>query len=251
MKSSAKTLELFLQSSKKACQEVKLLIDAPRESDDFTYIKVGAGGDKSLGLDLKAEQVFFRYFTPFASIHSEEFGAYAHEDSAYNIVLDPIDGSDNMMSLFPYFGTCMALEYQGITVAAVVCNLVNGDFIYRIEEGKAFRANLLNDREETMMLNSHAKVGIFEKSSLYTKIVDKLMKKKLKFRSPGAVALSLVYAFDARFMIFLGKKRHFDLQAGLFIVESLPRYEDDHTIIIAHDDVMLQKLKAEVLGDKS
>ena len=63
------------------------------------------------------------------------------------------------------------------------------------------------------------------------------------------MALSLAYAYDARYVVFLGCKRQFDLEAGLFLVSGLEVYEDETTIIIAHDKAMLETLKQIILED--
>lgn len=240
----------FLESAKKACIEVKALLDAPKTPQDFAYGAIGAGGDESLGLDLKAEAIFVYHFSPFASIDSEESGLIPHAQSSYTIILDPLDGSDNIRSLFPYYGTCMALTYKNTTIAAVVCNLVDQSYYYRKIGDVAMKGHLQNSHEIPMTCHSLTKIGIFEKAPLHTHVVEKLMKKKLKFRSPGALALSIVYGFHVNYVLFIGEKRAYDVAASLFIAESLPRYEDDNTIIIAQNDAMLHTIKAQVLEEK-
>ncbi len=244
---SASIIKRFIDASIDACKDVDALLKAPRTKEDYTHVDIGEGGDHSLLIDIKAEKIFFSYFEPFAAIYSEEYGHHGKGD--YLVVLDPIDGSDNLISHFPYFGASMALQYQGETIAAAVCNFANGDFIYRCADEPAMQRKLTGTETKRREQNLFSKVGIFEKSSLYTKIVDKLMINKLKFRSPGAVALSLVYSFDARFMIFIGKNRPFDIEAGLFITQELPRYLSERVIIVAQDEAMLEKVKAIVLEE--
>ncbi|MDH5464689.1 MAG: hypothetical protein OEW60_03610 [Thiovulaceae bacterium] len=240
-------IETFLDSSIKACQEVQDLLLSSRTSDDFDVKEIGEGGDQSLLIDIKAEKIFFDHFLPTFALYSEEYGAKGEGD--FRIILDPIDGSDNLVSEFPYYGASMALQFQENTIAAVVCNLVNGALFFRKDGEQPLQMSLTNTRPFPLIKNIHAKVGIFEKSSLYTDIIDKLMINKLKFRSPGAVALSLVYAYSARYMIFIGNERIFDIEAGLFIVDELPMYRDGNVIIVTHDQILLQKLKAIVLGE--
>lgn len=244
----AATIEIFFNASMHACQKVHELLSAPLGDADYDGETVGAGGDISLLIDIKAEKIFFDYFAPFASIYSEEYGLFG--EGAYRVVLDPIDGSDNFVSNFPYYGASMALQYNDMTVAALVCNLANGDIFYRLDGKPAQKASLYHAKHEKIELNRHAKVGIFEKATLFTNIIDKLIENKLKFRSPGAVALSLVYAFDAKYVIFLGSKRSFDLEAGLYITEELCRYESDEIILIAQNKAILAEIKSIVLEEK-
>lgn len=239
--------KLFLQQSKDACKDVYDLLTSPRQKEDFETLFVGEGGDDSIRIDVKAEAIFFEYFLPHFAVYSEESGKKGEND--YIVILDPIDGSDNLVTHFPYYGASMALQYKGTTIAGVVVNFANADLFYRDYQSVLFKVSLHNNRVLKVHKNSHAKIGIFEKSAHYTKKVDSLIKNKLKFRSPGAVALSLVYAYDVRYVIFLGPKRPFDLEAGLFLVAGLEVYEDDETIIITHDTVMLEQIKQIILED--
>lgn len=242
------TIDTFFNASMHACQKVYELLNAPLSDADLKGETIGAGGDVSLLIDIKAEKIFFEYFAPFASIDSEEFGLFGEGD--YKVILDPIDGSDNFVSNFPYYGASMALQYNDITIAALVCNLANGDIFYRLNGNHAQKASLHHTKHEKLEKNSHAKVGIFEKSALFTKTIDKLIEHKLKFRSPGAVALSLVYAFDTKYMIFLGPKRSFDIEAGLYITEDLCRYEAEEVILIAQNKATLAEIKSIVLEEE-
>jgi myo-inositol-1(or 4)-monophosphatase len=242
------TIDTFYKASFDACREVYELLEKPLCEDDLKTDCIGAGGDLSMLIDVKAEKIFFSYFESFACIDSEEYGLFGSND--YKVVLDPIDGSDNFVSRFPYYGASMALQYKDETIAALVCNMANGDIFYRLGENKPRKASLHSTNDGILEVNQHTKVGIFEKSALFTEIIDKLIENKLKFRSPGAVALSLVYAFNSKYMIFLGSKRSFDLEAGLFITADLPRYESDNVIIIAQNEETLAKIKAIVIEGK-
>ena len=64
------------------------------------------------------------------------------------------------------------------------------------------------------------------------------------------MALSLVYAFDARYVIFLGSKRSFDLEAGIYITEDLCRNESDEIILIAQNEATLEEIESIVLERK-
>lgn len=239
--------DAFYKAAKAASLEVYTLLRSPRLREDFDPLDVGEGGDICVRIDLKAETIYFSHFLPHFALYSEESGHAGEGD--YCIILDPIDGSDNFVSRFPYYGASMALQYKGETIAGFVVNFGNGDIFYRDFQSVLVRTSLLDDTKVKVVKNPHTKVGIFEKSALYPKKIDSLIKNRLKFRSPGAVALSLAYAHDARYVIFLGTKRSFDLEAGLFLVQSLSVYEDETTIIIAHDGQMLEKLKQILVED--
>jgi len=215
---------------------------------DFIAVSIGYGGDMSIKIDKDIEDIYLEYFLPFACVYSEECGKVG--DERYQIILDPLDGSDNLVSHFPYYGASIALSFDSKVIAAIVVNFVNNDFLYRQEGGTLQQGNLFSKEMTACVQNKQAKVGIFEKSALYVQIIEKLIKNKLKFRSPGAVALSIAYAYNVNYVIFIGQKRVFDVSAGLFLVEALPRYEDDGAIIIAQDIALLEKIKSVVIEDR-
>jgi len=94
------------------------------------YFEIGAGGDRSAGIDRMAESIYVEALAPFGTIDSEESGIIGSGEA--KIVLDPIDGSDNALSGLPYFGSSVALERNGRVEEAVVVNLANGDLFYYV-----------------------------------------------------------------------------------------------------------------------
>ncbi|MDF1882042.1 inositol monophosphatase [Sulfurimonas sp. MAG313] len=206
----------FIRETIKACQEVVVMLENHKD-DKAAYEPqdIGAGGDRSVGLDLMAEQIFMDRLDYFGQINSEESGLVG-EDNDVQIVLDPIDGSDNMLTLFPYFGASIAYMKNGKCLVGIVCNFANGD-IY-IKDAKQFLQGKLHSAHFKPVVKHHtSKIGIFEKAALYPELTTQLIENNLKYRAPGAVALSLAYAHNSNYMIFLGKMRTYDLEAGLYI----------------------------------
>lgn len=66
---------------------------------------------------------------PAHSIFSEERGV-SEQDSEFRWLIDPIDGTKNFMRKYPFWGTLMALEYQGEIVLGVISMPVLKEFIY-------------------------------------------------------------------------------------------------------------------------
>ena len=204
----------------------------------------GAGGDISVGLDLMAEEIFIRQLGSFGRINSEESGIVGEGD--IEIVLDPIDGSDNMLTHFPYFGTSIAYMKEGMCFIGIVCNFANGDIF--IKDEKQFLQGKLHSAHFKPVEKHHtSKIGIFEKAALYPKLTRELIHNNLKYRAPGAVALSLAYAHYANYMVFLGKMRTYDLEAGLFMCEDLHMYRDDTHIIVSKDKDVFERVKTIIL----
>ena len=232
----------FIQAVIESCIEVRDLIANPSDLSFFESFDRGHGGDISSGFDLLAEAIFFKNLSSYGSIYSEESG-WMSPKSSCNIILDPIDGSDNFSSFFPYYGISIALEEDNITSQAVVCNLANGDiFVRTIEE--YYRTNLDIPHDKTDILNNtKAKIGLFEKGPEHPVLGEILMQNKLKYRSPGALALSLAYAPNVKYVLFLGTMRSFDIQAGLYLSQHLYRFQDERYILLSWDKEVFERIR--------
>src|SRR5579872_691685 len=73
---------------------------------------------------------------------AEESGAVEGKDKTHRFIIDPIDGTTNFMHGIPHFAISIALEREGVIVAALTYNPAN-DELYVAERGKGA---FLNDR---------------------------------------------------------------------------------------------------------
>jgi len=233
-------MQQFIEACFDAALEVESLIRSTEHSYGCEPQSKGAGGDISIGYDLLAEDCFVKHLSPFGQILSEESGYIGEGDDL--IIIDPIDGSDNLKSKFPYYGASIALKQEGETTAAMVCNFANGDCFIRVN-GEHYRRSLFRkDEREDVQINLHTKVGLFEKASLHPDASHALIENSLKFRSPGAVALSLSYAHACKYMIFVGNMRPYDIEAGLYLCEDLHTYMSEEVIIVSHNKDVFAKI---------
>jgi len=236
----------FIEATIEACKEISTLLKNLKASD-FEYVSLGAGGDMSSVIDLNAERVFINHLNSFGKIISEESGEVGSGEA--QIVLDPIDGSDNLASGFPYFGSSIALVEDNITKVGIICNFANGDLFVKTEEKFEF-AKLDTLNFESVTKNTNSKIGLFEKARVNHELINKLTQNMLKFRSPGAVAVSLAYAHSVRFVIFGAKARAFDVQAGLFMCNNLHVYRDDKILFVSHDKNVFEQLSSILLNEE-
>jgi len=238
-------MQAFIRESIKACQEVVAMLESATSPNLYATQEVrGAGGDLSVGLDLMAEEIFIKRLGHFGQINSEESGIVGEGDA--QIVLDPIDGSDNMLTHFPYFGTSIAYMKDEKCLIGIVCNFANGDIF--IKDKKQFLQGKLHSAHFKPVVKHHtSRIGLFEKAALYPELTKTLTQNHLKYRAPGAVALSLAYAHYVNYMVFLGKMRTYDLEAGLFMCEDLHLYKDETHIIISKDKEIFDKVKNIIL----
>jgi len=232
----------FVNAAIAACQEIAALLE---EGDASLYLlhEEGAGGDISNGVDLKAEAICFNLLSPYGSVFSEESG-WMSPESSINIILDPIDGSDNFISRLPYYGISIARVTEGNTTEALVCNLANGDIFVRTQNEYYATTLRSSSQKHEITINRSAKIGLFEKAPEHPDLVRKLMEKKLKFRSPGALALSLAYAPYVKYVLFLGTMRPYDIQAGLYLSEHLYVFNDDRYILMCADKELFEQIRS-------
>ena len=232
--------EELLKASKEASLKIIELLEGGLDAHLCNYTKIGAGGDRSSVVDQLAEEIFVAHLSPFGQIISEEGGVIG--EGEVKIILDPIDGSDNLLSGFPYYGASIAAKKDEVFFSFIV-NFANGDYFVKTKS-RYFRGSLFQSKEQEVVNNSYAKVGLFEKAYANPAIVAKLRENNLKFRSPGAVALSLAYARSVNFVLFIGPLRIYDIEAGLHQCEGLYCYYDKQRLLVAKEEEVYQKLFA-------
>jgi len=232
----------FYRSAIDACREARALLegslsDAMLSKNDFT----GAGGDRSSGIDLALEGIFAEALGSYGRIESEESGIIG--EGEHTIILDPLDGSSNALSRFPYYGVSIArLDGEGILREALVANLANGD-LFRIDEaGEPLRGHLDREGWQAPAPAPHPEIGLFEKAYAQPEIVAALDREGLKFRAPGAVALSLAYARSARYFLFVGAFRVYDFAAGLALCRGMEMIVEEEYVIVARDRETLERI---------
>ncbi len=233
----------FYRAAVTAAHQARELLLHPQ--DDTLYAKngfTGAGGDLSSGLDLALERIFAEALQPFGRIESEESGVIGEGDST--LILDPLDGSSNALSRFPYYGVSVArLNSEGILTEAFVANLANGD-LFRIDgEGEALQGSLLGEGWQRPAPAPHPEIGLFEKAYAQPKIVAALDEAGLKFRAPGAVALSLAYARSVNYFLFVGPFRIYDFAAGLALCKGLEIEVQEEYVIVARERETLERIR--------
>jgi myo-inositol-1(or 4)-monophosphatase len=235
----------FIQAAVNANREIYELLGRGLDNTLFCYVsqdegEIGEGGDRSLSIDLKAEAIFVNYLSNFGKIYSEESGLIGEGEN--EIIIDPIDGSSNIASCFPYYGSSVSLRVKGKTVKSIVTNLASGEFFVN-DGGVRYKSTLLSMEKEPYGMCENPKIGIVEKAYSNPGLVAMLARTGMKFRSPGAVALSLAYARDVNFVIFSGRHRIFDMDAGLHLTDDLYQLVKDDLILVSRDAMIFNTIK--------
>ncbi len=229
----------FLEASIAANKEILKIIN--KEGSNLSYdVSLGYGGDVSIKIDLIAEEIFIKHLKKFGNIYSEECG-FIDNGSEFEVIIDPIDGSDNFASNFPYYGSSIALKRDGKVQCAVVVNLANRDLFYKDSTG-FYRGELHSLNLKKVEKNLNAKIALFEKAYSSTKMIKTLKEHGVKYRSPGAVALSLAYAHEVVFVLFEAKVREFDVCAGLYMCEELYTLVKNDILLVSKDKETFDKI---------
>ena len=195
----------------------------------FTKTDKGFGGDVSMKIDLIAEELFIKALEKYGNIFSEEVG-FIDNNSNKTFIIDPIDGSFNISNGFPYYGSSIALRNKnGKITKAFIINLATGDYFYK-DKNQKIENNLFYKKRYTHSLNE---MILFEKAYANVDLCQKLAKHNIKYRSPGALALSLALAHRCKAVIFKGELRDFDIAAGIYFNNELNIKIKNNTLLIA------------------
>ena len=233
----------FIEAVILANKELYTYINTNLSLNDYEYSNtVGFGGDNSLKIDLIAENIFIKHLEKFGNIYSEECGLKSTNKEC-TIVIDPLDGSNNFYSQLPYYGTSVALQKNGIIIAGFVTNLVSGIIKYRAFDDEIKYFSIIKDEYFTPINVSKTKFSIFERAYKYPAICDFLSKNNIKYRSLGAVALSLSEANNYNFVLYGGEIRDFDVAAALYICKELYIYKTDTILIVSSNKEKFNLIK--------
>ena len=232
----------FIQACIDANQEIFEALKKGFDASWFEKTEVGAGGDVSSKLDLMAEAIFIKYLSTFGQIESEESGLIG--EGKCKIIIDPIDGSANALSLFPFYGSSVAkVNAEGILDEAIVCNLANNDIFFTTIDNGIRQGKLFSTHYHIPHTAPNAEIGLFEKAYANPQLVAALDAQNLKFRSPGAIALSLAYARSVNYVLFMGTFRIYDFAAGLALCEGLEVIVEEDYVIVSKEKAIAHKIE--------
>jgi len=233
-------MQEFIDAVIGANKEIIKLLENNAGKDFCQSVSLGAGGDMSSKIDLLAEEIFIKHLSSFGNIYSEECG-FIDSKQSDDIIIDPIDGSDNFASNLPYYGTSVALKRDGKIICGVIVNLANSEIF--IKDKNSFqRANFKNLQFKVVEKNSYSKLGLFERTYCSKGTPELMRRYGMKYRSPGAFALSLAYAHDVDFVLYEGKMREYDIAAGLYMCEDLYVEKTEDLLLVSQNKEIFDKI---------
>lgn len=225
---SSAAMHPMLNVAVKAARAAGSIIN--RASLDLDGIKVGAKGlnDFVTEVDHAAEAVIIKTLLeayPQHAILAEESGKeHGNQQSEYQWIVDPLDGTTNFIHGLPVYAVSIALAHRGVVQQAVVFDPTRND-LFHASKG---RGAYLNDRRLRVSRRTRlgdALVGTgfpFRKGDnfqRYLKLFEAVMQQTAGVRRPGAASLDLCYVaagwYDAFFETGLSP---WDVAAGSLII---------------------------------
>jgi len=216
--------------------------------------------------DLKSEQTLFEALEkarPGYSFHGEERGLIEGTDKTHTWIVDPLDGTTNFLHAIPHFAINIALQREGVVVAAVTYNPITNELFWA-EKGKGCYVNdkRLRVAARTRLDEAVLATGIpflgHGQHARFLKELHQISQRVAGVRRFGSAALDLAFVAAGRFDGYWERDlKAWDLAAGILLVteaggkvtdaEGGPDMLATNSICAGNLDVhalLLEKLKA-------
>ena len=177
--------------------------------------------------DLKAEQTIFEMLTkarPGYGFLGEERGMIEGTDKTHTWIVDPLDGTTNFLHAIPHFAINIALEREGVVVAAVTYNPVSNDLFWA-EKGKGC---FVNDKRLRVAARTRMDEAVFAtgipfmghgQHATFLKELHQVSQRVAGVRRFGSAALDLAWVAAGRYDGYWERDlQRWDVAAGILLV---------------------------------
>ncbi|MCA6227640.1 MAG: inositol monophosphatase [Phenylobacterium sp.] len=223
MSTQSALLKVMSDAARKAARGLN------RDFGELAELQVSRKGaaDFVSAADLKAEQAIFESLSkarPGYSFLGEERGLIEGTDKTHTWIVDPLDGTTNFLHAIPHFAINIALQREGVVVAAVTYNPVSNDLFWA-EKGKGA---FVNDRrlrvaarqrlDESVLATGIPFLG-HGQHARFLKELHQISQRVAGVRRFGAAALDLAWVAAGRMDGFWERDLNaWDLAAGVLLV---------------------------------
>ena len=177
--------------------------------------------------DLKAEQTLLEALEkarPGYSFMGEERGLIEGTDKTHTWIVDPLDGTTNFLHAIPHFAINIALEREGVVVAAVTYNPVTNELFWA-EKGKGC---FVNDKRLRVAGRKHLDESVLGtgipflghgQHARFLKELHQISQRVAGVRRFGAASLDLAYVAAGRLDGFWERDlKPWDMAAGVLMI---------------------------------
>jgi myo-inositol-1(or 4)-monophosphatase len=189
--------------------------------------------DIKLDLDVQSQDLITSALLtafPNHAIYGEE-GIAGDQNSDWQWIVDPIDGTVNFFYSIPHFCISIALRHKGDIVLGVIYDPMR-DELWEVEKGGAPKLNgeVFRVSQRTRLSDAVVSVGMSKSPDVAkqaTVILEKYVHRARKCRLMGSAALDLAYVACGRLDAYIEQSVSlWDVAAGQLLVEAAGgRYE--------------------------
>ena len=223
MSTQSALLKVMSDAARKAARQLN------RDFGELTELQVSKKGaaDYVSAADHKAEQTIFEELSkarPGYSFLGEERGLIGGTDKTHTWIVDPLDGTTNFLHAIPHFAINIALQRDGVVVAAVTYNPVSNELFWA-EKGKGcfvndkrLRVAARQKLEESVLATGIPFLGHGQHAK-FLKELHQVSQRVAGVRRFGAAALDLAYVAAGRFDGYWERDlKPWDVAAGVLLV---------------------------------
>lgn len=223
MSTQSALLKVMSDAARKAARGLN------RDFGELAELQVSRKGaaDFVSAADIKAEQSLFESLTkarPGYSFLGEERGLIEGTDKTHTWIVDPLDGTTNFLHAIPHFAINIALQREGVVVAAVTYNPVTNELFWA-EKGKGA---FVNDRRLRVAVRQRLDEAVLAtgipflghgQHARFLKELHQISQRVAGVRRFGAAALDLAWVAAGRMDGFWERDLSaWDLAAGVLLV---------------------------------
>ena len=209
-----------------------------RDFGELSELQVSrkAPADFVSAADMKAEQTLFEALEkarPGYSFLGEERGLVEGTDKTHTWIVDPLDGTTNFLHAIPHFAINIALQREGVIVAAVTYNPITNELFWA-EKGKGC---YVNDKRLRVAGRKHLDESVFGtgipflghgQHAKFLKELHQISQRVAGVRRFGAASLDLAYVAAGRFDGFWERDlSEWDMAAGILLIREAGGYVSD------------------------
>jgi myo-inositol-1(or 4)-monophosphatase len=221
--SQSALLKVMTDAARKAARGLN------RDFGELAELQVAkkAPADFVSAADIKAEQVLFEALTkarPGYGFLGEERGLVEGTDKTHTWIVDPLDGTTNFLHAIPHFAINIALQREGVVVAAVTHNPATNETFWA-EKGKGCYVNDHRLRvaarqrlDESVLATGIPFLGHGQHAK-FLKELHQISQRVAGVRRFGSAALDLAWVAAGRYDGYWERDlKPWDMAAGILMV---------------------------------